>query len=51
MAFGIENCTYRHCRLPEDGRALDTSAAFISMNRQSTAQRQFHSGRVGHAVI
>ena len=22
MAFGIENCAYRHCRLPEADRAL-----------------------------
>ena len=29
MAFGIENCTYRHCRLPEADRALERARSLF----------------------
>ena len=51
MAFGIENCTYRHCRLPEADRALRASAVFVRLSLQSTVQRRFVAGAFGkHGV-
>src|ERR1700682_3386039 len=29
VAFGIENCTYRHCRLPEADRALERARSLF----------------------
>src|SRR5205085_6435085 len=29
MAFGIKNCTYRHCRLPEADRALERARSLF----------------------
>ena len=46
MAFGIEDCTYRHCRLPEVDRALRTSAIFVPLSLQSTVQRRFRCRRI-----
>src|SRR6202035_3028432 len=38
MAFGIENCTYRHCRLPETSRALERARfSFFESSINSSA--------------
>src|ERR1700722_14342642 len=31
MTFGIENCTYRHCRLPEVDHALERAQSLFSL--------------------
>src|SRR5579872_67215 len=35
VTFGVENCTYRHCRLPEAGRALENERGLFSFFQSS----------------
>src|SRR6202043_1360508 len=51
MTFGIENCTYRHCRLPEADRALERARSFVHLSLQSTVQRRFRCGRIRRARL
>src|ERR1700680_4248483 len=47
MAFGIENCTYRHCRLPEADRPLARPRPLLPLSLQSTVQRRVLAGALG----
>src|SRR4029078_8603001 len=49
MTFGIENRTYRHCRLPEFVRAPKSPTSSRVFNQQFRAG--FFSGAVGSAAV
>src|ERR1700753_4215437 len=45
VTFGVENCTYRHCRLPEADHALERAQSFFILSLQTTVLRHFGCGR------
>ena len=51
MAFGIENCTYRHCRLPESVRALNELDLFTESSINSSAPASFRARAASAAVV
>src|SRR6266566_1289294 len=49
MTLGIENCTYRHCRLPEP-IAPRPGTILFPLSLQSTVQRRFRCRRIRQAL-